>query len=314
MGLIEKAGGSLHAIAKKSASVERPEPVSATDEDVMPPVKKSAGNENAPAFFDLDFESLQRDGFYHPEQIAMPIAKEMRAIKRRLLRRLGYLRVSGERQQFRMPGRQRNLVMVTSTQASEGKTYCALNLALSLALEDRIDVRLVDADIQRPKIRERFGLPSGRGLSDYLRDPERDLAKMWRHARQAPLSVLGEGAPENRPADLFATPAMEQMLTALSAENSDGLVLLDTPPVLATTEAVVLARFVDEIIFVVEANKTAEPAVASALDELLDINPNVNLVLNRCLIGQGSAHFDSYEYYGQSDPADKPENMRVSHA
>ena len=74
-------------------------------------------------------------------------------------------------------------------------------------------------------------------------------------------------------------------------------VIIDAPPVLAATEAVVLAKYVDEIVFVVEANATPEPAVASALDELLDINPNVSLLLNRCVIASGGSHYGSYEYY-----------------
>ena len=75
---------------------------------------------------------------------------------------------------------------------------------------------------------------------------------------------------------------------------------------LAATDAVMLAKYADEIVFVVEANSTPEAAVAAAVDELIDINPNVSLMLNRCQIGAGGAHYGSYEYYGRSEAAETP--------
>ena len=73
-----------------------------------------------------------------------------------------------------MSGRQRNLILVTSTRAGEGKTFSAVNLALSMAMEDQIETLLVDADVPRPKVRSRLGLPSGLGLTDCLLDPTLD--------------------------------------------------------------------------------------------------------------------------------------------
>jgi len=87
------------------------------------------------------------------------------------------------------------------------------------------------------------------------------------------------------------------VLTDLSVFRHDRLVIFDAPPILATTEAAVLARYVDEIVFVVEADTTPEQAVAAALDELLEVNPNVSLILNRCLLPGGGDHYGSYERY-----------------
>ena len=79
--------------------------------------------------------------------------------------------------------------------------------------------------------------------------------------------------------------------------------MIDAPPVLATTEAIMLARHVDEVIFVVEADATPEAALGAAMDELLDANPNVSLLLNRCLIGPGGSYYGSYGDYDRTERA-----------
>lgn len=262
--------------------------------------------DGAPIPFDLDYEKLAAAGQYCPETRSSQLALELRAVKRRLLRRIGFLRAAGERQAFRMPGRQRNLILITSTRAGEGKTYTAVNLALSLAVEDQIETLLVDADIPRPRVRARFDLPRGLGLSDRLIDPSLDVNAFCYRANQAPLTVLPEGAPAERATELFATETSQRLWAELSTADRNRLVIIDAPPVLATTETVVLAKYADEIVFVVEANATPEPAVASAIDELLDVNPNVSLMLNRCLIGSGGSHYSSYEYYDRGEEAAPP--------
>lgn len=257
--------------------------------------------------FDVDFAQLKSEGYYDPDNLSNSLALELRAVKRRLLRRLGFLRATGDRQAFRRPGRQRNVVLVTSSQAGEGKTFCSVNLALSLALEDQIDTLLIDADVPRPKVRSRFGIAPGPGLTDVLNNPKLTAGSVVRRANQGPLKVLGEGSYVERASELFASTDCQQLITRLAAAHSNGLVIIDAPPTLATSDAVVLSRYVDEIVFVVEANRTAEPSVAAALDELLDVNPNVSLLLNRCLIGSGGADYASYDYYGRGCEKDRAE-------
>ncbi len=292
----------MSVVEKAAALKERPAEAPAND---------ACGR---PHSFSLDHARLAELGMYRPDAASSQLALELRAVKRRLLRRLGYLRASGERQAYRMPGRQRNLILVTSTRASEGKTFSAANLALSLAFEDQIETLLIDADIPRPKVRSRFSLPSGPGLTDKLVNPAMNLHAMQHRVVGAPLTILPEGARIDRVSELFAGEECQRLLTALSTEIPDRLVIIDAPPVLATTEAVILAKYVDEIIFVVEANATPEPAVASAIDELLDVNPNVSLMLNRCLFGSGGSHYGSYDYYGPGDTADEPSGAKAEGA
>ncbi len=249
--------------------------------------------------FDLDFSRLSSQGFFVPTENANQLSLELRVLKRRLLRKLGFLRSNGAR-----PGlnplhsaRDRNLVMVTSTRPAEGKTFTAMNLALSLSIEDDISVTLVDGDAPRPKIQSHFGLREPLGLTDLIMDPELSVNDVCLQGRQAPLTFLPEGRPVDRPGDLFGSAQAQKLLENLSMSHKGKLVIIDVPPVLATTEAIILAPYVDEILFVVEADATPEQAITTAIEELLDVNPNVNLVLNKCLIGAGGAHYGSYSDY-----------------
>lgn len=281
MGLIEKAGGVDARLGGSGQPAPKP--------------KTSA----EPNFFDLDFTALAAQGFYAPGDNATRLSLELRSVKRALLRRLGLRNAAGERRMIRKSGRQRNLVLVTSTRAGEGKTFCAINLALSLACEDETDVLLVDGDIQRPKIRAHFGLPEISGLSDRILDPALPAGETIFQARQAPLAILPEGAPIERASDVLSSAEAQRLFTELSMGQAGRLVIIDAPPVLATTEALVLARHVDEVVFIVEADATPEAAVSAALDELIDANPNVSLLLNRCLIGASGAYYGAYERYGR---------------
>jgi len=287
MGLIEKAfeqtrnGGT--------GTVENP----------VQPLKSVEGAKKRPVTqFDLDLDNLDKQGFLTDPEKNGRLSLEMRLLKRRLLRRLGFLRNKGSAHWLGGRGkRHRNVVMVTSTRPAEGKTFIASNIALSLALEDDMNVLLVDADSPRPKIQSHFGLRARRGFTDLINDPSMAPEDVMLNARHTRLSIMPEGSPVSSSSELFATPQVEKLLTNLSTENSERLVILDVPPVLATTEAVILAPFVDEIIFVVEADGTPEQAIASAIEELLDVNPNVSLVLNKCLIGAGGSHYGSYSDY-----------------
>lgn len=281
MGLIEKASGAFDKPAENPGR----------------PVAAPAQRPGEPSQFDIDLAALAAHGFYTPGDRASRLALEMRAIKRKLLRRTGVRNAAGDARMSKKGGRQRNLILVTSTRPGEGKTFFSINLALSLAYEEELEVLLVDADVPRPKIRAHFGLPQTPGLTNRLADPAMSLDGAAHRARQAPLSILSEGTPAGRTADLFSSAEAQRVFTELSMRRAGRIVVIDAPPILATAEAVMLARHVDEVVFVVEADATPQAAVETALDELLDANPNVSLVLNRCLIGPGAAYYGSYGDY-----------------
>lgn len=248
--------------------------------------------------FDIDAARMRKLGVYAPGSSGGPQAYELRVIKRRLLRRIGFLQRAGrDPRALRNAGRQRNLVLVTSTRPGEGKSFIAVNLAMSLALEERVPICLVDADTARPRLRTYFGFEPSPGLVDLIEQPDNDLASVSRRATGAPLTFVGEGARIPNPTEAFGSAKAKRVFARLSLSFPDGLVIIDAPPVLATTETIALARLVDEVVFVVEADSTPQPAIASALDEIIEVNPNVSLVLNRCLAPAGGSYYSAYEYY-----------------
>ncbi len=268
--------------------------------------RHGAGDTTAPPRglrqFDLPLSSLRDRGFFCPSDAPSRLDLELRLLKRRLLRRTGMLhRQYATETLARRGNRRKNLIMVTSTRPNEGKTFVSMNLALSLALEDELNVLLVDSDFPRPKLRGQFDLPELPGFSDMILDRSLAPEAVCLQARGTSLRVLVDGEMVNRSGDILGSAEAKQTLNVLSQWQDNQLVILDAPPVLATTEAVLLAPHVDEILFVVEADATPEQAIASALEELLDVNKNISLVLNKCLIGAGGSHYGSYaEYYPRS--------------
>lgn len=251
--------------------------------------------------FDLDFDLLRSKGVFTPQVREEAQAFELRAIKRRLLRRIGFLQRAGrDKRQLAAAGRNRNVILLTSTRPGEGKSFVAVNLAMSLVIEEGLPVILVDGDPARPRLRSYFNLPAEAGLTDLIKNPGLTLGDVAYKAEGLPLTFVGEGGRIPNATDLFGSADARRLFATLSALCPDGLVIVDAPPMLATTETIALARQVDEVVFVVEADSTPQPAVASALDELLEINPNVSLVLNRCLVPAGGAHYAAYEYYEKS--------------
>ena len=121
MSVVEKAGANVlkASFDKKGKKKNKEKSKDLRDNIEMTPAR------NAPEALDLDYARLDRMGLYTPNDRSSQLALELRAVKRRLLRRIGYLRSSGERQAYRTPGKQRNLILVTSTRAGEGKTFTA---------------------------------------------------------------------------------------------------------------------------------------------------------------------------------------------
>jgi Mrp family chromosome partitioning ATPase len=249
-------------------------------------------------WIDADFDRLRAMGVFTSAAREEAQAFELRAIKRRLLRRVGFLQRAGrDRRQLQAGGCHRNLILFTSTRPGEGKSFSAVNLAVSLALEERLPVFLIDGDPARPRLRTYFNLPPEKGLTDLLKDPSVPLSAVSIKLKGLPLTFIGEGSPAPNTTDLFGSLEAKRFFASLSALCPDGLILIDAPPLLATTEAIALARHADEVVFVIEADSTPQPAIAGALDELLELNPNVSLLLNRCLVPAGGSHYAAYEYY-----------------
>lgn len=188
-----------------------------------------------------------------------------------------------------------NLVMVTSTSPGEGKTFCAINLAISIALEVDRTVLLVDGDVAKPGVLQALGLEADKGFMDVLLDRRIDLADVLWPTDIGRLTLAPVGSTHKHATELLASNAMRGLLREMAGRYGDRIVIFDSPPLLAASEADVLASQMGQVVVVVEAGKTSEPALKSALDRI-DAGRVAGLLLNKT---QGSSLEEGYgAYYG----------------
>lgn len=232
---------------------------------------------------ELDQERMHAMGFITPGN-RTPLMEEVRGIKRPLIKRA----FAGANDR---PG---NLIMLTSSLPGEGKTFCSINLAMSIAMELDHTVLLVDADVARPSVLRTLGLPSQRGLMDLLLDEQTDMADVMLHTNIDGLTVLPAGTGNARATELLASHSMANLLHEMAHRYSDRIIIFDSPPLLITTEAHVLAAHMGQIVVVVEAEVTSQHAVRESLRQLEGLH-NVNLVYNKTREFPGTGSYD-YQY------------------
>jgi len=237
----------------------------------------------------IDLGRLAQMGMVTPDQPRSPLAEEYRVIKRPLLRNaqgLGAGVIANG-----------NLIMVTSALPGEGKSFSAINLAISMAMEMDHTVLLVDADVSRPSVLNRLGLPPQRGLMDVLSGDVADLGDVLLRTNIEKLSLLPAGMPHQRATELLASDAMNRMLEQMATRYADRVIVFDSPPLLVTTEARVLATHMGQVVIVVEAAKTTHATVKQALSTIENC-PVKLMVLNKAR-ERGAGGYYGYGYgYG----------------
>ncbi len=234
----------------------------------------------------IDFEYLRQAGMLTPQDAKGLLADEYRAIKRPLLKNAfgqGVLDIPHG-----------NLIMLTSALPGEGKSFTAINLAMSMAMELDRTVLLVEADVVKPSICKYLGVPEPeQGLVEYLAKPGLELSNLLLKTNVPKLTLLPAGKQHSSSSELLSSKNMRELMDQLSSRYSDRVVIFDSPPLLLTTEATILSGFMGQIVLVVEAGKTQQSVVKQALD-LLDPNQIIGVILNKNMTSAGS----SYGYYG----------------
>lgn len=211
--------------------------------------------------------------------------EEFRMLKRRLI---ANTRGEGE------PCVERaNLIMVTSALPGEGKSFTATNLALSLAMEQNTSVLLVDGDVVKASLTERMGMKDQLGLIDYLADPKIGLEDVITATDVPNLRVLPAGRPHLRSTELLAGTRMRTAAAELAHRYDDRIVVIDTPPLLAASQASAMSDLVGQVLMVVEYGKTAQSAVLAAVGQ---VKPGriVGMVLNKSAWSSNSYSYGSY--------------------
>ncbi|HWW59554.1 MAG TPA: P-loop NTPase [Sphingopyxis sp.] len=237
----------------------------------------------------IDRERLASRGMIVPGTPVTGISEEYRIVKRELIRNFG-----GAGNRPILPRGHR--VLIASANPGEGKTFSAVNLALSLAVEADHDVLLIDADIAKPSVLEALGLDDGPGLMDALADPHLPLGDCLIQTDIPGLKVMPAGTQHMHDTELLASARTEALMAQLEAGAPGRILILDSPPVLAASPAAVLAGHVGQTIMVVRADATLESALRDAIG-LMGACPHIQLLLNGVKYSPGGRRFGTY--YGQ---------------
>lgn len=224
------------------------------------------------------------------EQQDLPYAEAYRRIKRPLLAN-AFGELAG-------PEGLANVLAVTSAREGAGKTMTSLNLAASIASEKECSAILIDADVIKPTLSAAFGAAGRFGLTDLLNDTGSAVTDALLGTNFGAVKFLPAGKRCENATELLASRRMADVIAELARLYPDHLVILDTPPLLMTTEAQVLADVADQILFVVESGVSTHEGVQSAL-RLVDADKPVNLVLNKASGIAGRELLGGYQYgYG----------------
>lgn len=200
-------------------------------------------------------------------------------------------------------------IMITSAMPGEGKSLVSINLAVIIALELHSHALLVDCDLRNPSISRLFGLHEEKGLSNYLLG-EAEIPDLLIKTAVDKLTIIPAGPLQENPVELIGSEKMKNLIKELKTRYEDRYIILDSSPILATTEPTVLNQMADGIILVIKSGETARETIEQAIRSL-DKNKIIGVVLNniefktKALIQK---HFGSkYQYYDYRYARQNPE-------
>jgi receptor protein-tyrosine kinase len=233
----------------------------------------------------LNGDQLTERGFIYNSASAHHIQEEFRHIKRKLLNNAFGPAAKTLKHS--------NLIMVSSSNPNEGKTFISINLALSIALEQEKTVLLVDADVLRPSLHRELQFENKKGLLEYLLDEVPSLSDVIYNTNVPNLKLIPAGKAHHLTNELLASTKMASLAEELAQRYPDRIVIFDCPPILGVTETPVLSSLVGQAVVVVEESKTKLNDVKKAVSHL-DEDIAIGFVMNKTVMSKK----DSYGYYG----------------
>ncbi|MBA4260476.1 MAG: chromosome partitioning ATPase [Comamonadaceae bacterium] len=288
--LIEKAAHRLEQLRRAGADV----PVDGRQTENASSVQPAEGRARPRSRqVNIDLHRLAAEGYVTPAAPRSTIAEQFRVIKRPLL-----TNATGKGPAVVPNG---NLIMVTSAMPGEGKSFTAINLAMSIAMELDHRVLLVDADVAKPSLLSVLGLPPGPGLLDLLLNDGVDMSDVMLRTNVDKLSLLPSGTPHANSTELLASDAMTALIDQMGQRYADRIVIFDSPPLLQTTQARVLAVHMGQVVMVVQAEKTLQTQVQHALSTI-EACPIKLLLLNQARVGGNDAYGYGYGYGQPGSP------------
>jgi receptor protein-tyrosine kinase len=239
----------------------------------------------------LDRDRLAESGIMMPWSSTARIVEEFRVVKRNIM---------ASWEASLSAGRTARVILVTSARPREGKTFSSINLALAFAAEEELVTVLIDADTVRADTAKCLQLPTEPGLTDVL-SGKLGLTDALIQSDLSNFVILPPGAPGPHVPELLSGPAPGALIAAIVERYPNHVIIIDTPPCLASTDPIALAPLADQVVFVVEAEHTQRPEVEAALNMLGNCS-QISLLLNMTPEG-ANEHFGSYSYYFNSPKA-----------
>ena len=248
--------------------------------------------------FDIDLDALQEKGFVSTNSARSHINEEYREIKRKLLANaFGGLSSTLNNA---------NIIMVTSARPNEGKTFTAVNLAMSIATEQDKRVLLVDADVLKPNTLRTLGLKERSGLMEYLLGDVYEIGEVMFRTNVNKLRIIPAGRSHHLSTELLASEAMSNLINEFSTRYPDRIVVIDTPPLIGINESAVLANFAGQAVVVVEEGRSKMSDIQKAVERL---NPEmaIGFVVNKSVNTSDNNGYYGYSYYGADREIDEPD-------
>ncbi|MDO6566343.1 XrtA-associated tyrosine autokinase [Alteromonas sp. 1_MG-2023] len=250
-------------------------------------IDHEVSRQNSLPEFQIDLERLSQKGHISVNGERKQINEEYREIKRKLLANaFGSLAKT-----LHNP----NIIMVSSSRPSEGKTFTATNLALSIASEQDKTVLLVDADVLKPNVLNTLGLEKRKGLMEYLTGEVDDISQVLYPTNIDKLKIIPAGRSHHLSTEMLASQKMHETVDEFANRYPDRIVIFDTPPLIGINESAILANFAGQAVVVVEEGKAKLNDVKMSVERL---NPDmaIGFVVNKSVHNDtdGSGYYGYY--------------------
>ena len=239
----------------------------------------------------INLPDLAERGLYSDPAVARRQQDEFRRLRRDVLGAMRSHNDQGE-------GVSSPVVLVTSPMPGDGKSWTALNLALSTAAVEGPDVLLIDADPYKCSITNALGLGDAPGLLDLLRNPTTEFMNLAQPTSVRRLHVIPAGHNNGEVGDLFTAERLRLVVGSIARTMAGHVAIIDSVPILISSETAALADVSGQVLMVVRAGVTLRESVTEAVSRVRTSVP-VGLVLNgwRPMLNAQSDHYYAYENY-----------------
>jgi capsular exopolysaccharide synthesis family protein len=196
------------------------------------------------------------------------------------------------------PDKELKVIMVTGSEAGIGKSTVASNLALTFSMTGQKTL-LIDTDMRKPMLHKLFDLPNFQGLSSYLAGDQDEIEDLIQECKHSGTFLLPAGPIPPNPSEMLNSKKMEDLIKKCKKESA--ITIIDAPPLLPVTDALLLSQKVDGVIMVAETNQTKKEVFTKGIERLQQVNANIlGTILNKYPVNKSSYYtYENYYYYGE---------------